>query len=130
MKPKIQLKKDKYESLTFLGPLIKKTIMDGFKCLRCLWKHLDKILYSIMLRMKNINITKKRLNLICDIVQTLNKIANNGRIKILRCLRKGLDKKILCIPLKFLKTQNLTQKRHPKSFKIHFLNLRHKIWAI
>ena len=74
--------------------------------------------------MKNKKNCKKLQNLICDIFQTLNKMANYGWIKILRCLRKRLNKKILSIMLKFLKTQNLTQKRHPKCFKNHFCQLK------
>ena len=34
--------------------------MDGFQSLRCLWKHLDKTLQSIMLKfLKTKNLTKK-----------------------------------------------------------------------
>merc|ERR1712002_617354 len=37
--------------LHFCYPLIKRPIMDGFQSLRCLLKHLDKTLQSIMLKL-------------------------------------------------------------------------------
>ena len=36
--------------VTFLLPLIKRPIMDGFLSLRCLWNRLDKMLQYIMLK--------------------------------------------------------------------------------
>ena len=47
--------------VTFLLPLIKWPIMDGFQSLRCQWKGLDKALQYIMLKfLKSKNLTKKR----------------------------------------------------------------------
>ena len=44
----------------FWYPLMKRPIMDGFQSLRYLWKHLDKMIQSIMLKfLKTKNLTKK-----------------------------------------------------------------------
>ena len=50
-----------YLNDVFYQSLIKRPIMDGFQMLRYLWKHLDKTLQYIMLKiLKSQNLTKKR----------------------------------------------------------------------
>ena len=49
-----------YLNDVFYQSLIKRPIMDGFQMLRYLWKHLDKTLQYIMLKiLKSPNLTKK-----------------------------------------------------------------------
>ena len=122
-------------SVTFLLPLIKSLITDGFQSLRCLWNRLNKTLQYIMLKfLKSKNLTKKRPckvfeNLVTSLLPLIKRPIMDG-FQSLRCLWKRLDKKIQYIMFEFLKSQNLTKKILFKVFENHFCQLQTPICPI